>query len=210
MPGSQSARARWPRSPPARPPRRHGAGRHPPYLELALDGAGPSRAARHERAVAGEQRRRSCQPRRDGRPMRPVIITCYDLGQFLDEAVASVLARVSRIANLVVDDGSTDAATRRLLDGYQRPADACVAPAAPRAWRRRATRGWPLWRAVSVQPSMPTTVERRRSSPAPWRCSTPIRPSRLFHAGCVPLVMSRGSGRRNAATCRRCCGRTRC
>ncbi len=51
-----------------------------------------------------------------------VIIPCYNLGQYLDEAVGSVLAQTYEDFEIVVvDDGSTDAATRALLENYQRP-----------------------------------------------------------------------------------------
>lgn len=55
-------------------------------------------------------------------PRVSVVVPCYDLGRYLDEAVASVLAQTFQdFEVLVVDDGSTDAATRELLDGYRRP-----------------------------------------------------------------------------------------
>jgi glycosyltransferase involved in cell wall biosynthesis len=51
-----------------------------------------------------------------------VIIPCYNLGQYLDEAVASVLAQTLQgFEILIVDDGSTEAATRAVLSGYSRP-----------------------------------------------------------------------------------------
>jgi glycosyltransferase involved in cell wall biosynthesis len=55
-------------------------------------------------------------------PRVSVIVTCYDLGRYLDEAVASVLAQTFQdFEVLVVDDGSTDAATVALLADYRRP-----------------------------------------------------------------------------------------
>ena len=51
-----------------------------------------------------------------------VIIPCYNHGEFLDETVDSVLAQsFTDFEIIVVDDGSTDPETVRLLKGYQRP-----------------------------------------------------------------------------------------
>jgi glycosyltransferase involved in cell wall biosynthesis len=55
-------------------------------------------------------------------PAISVIIPCYNLGQYLDEAVESVLAQTCQDFEIViVDDGSTEAATQALLANYQRP-----------------------------------------------------------------------------------------
>jgi glycosyltransferase involved in cell wall biosynthesis len=55
-------------------------------------------------------------------PLVTVVIPCYDLGAFLEEAVDSVLAQtLTQVEVMVVDDGSTDPATRALLDGFERP-----------------------------------------------------------------------------------------
>jgi GT2 family glycosyltransferase len=55
-------------------------------------------------------------------PRVSVIVTCWNLGRYLDEAVNSVLAQTFRDFEIViVDDGSTDPETRTRLDGYSRP-----------------------------------------------------------------------------------------
>jgi len=55
-------------------------------------------------------------------PSISVIIPCFNLGQYLDEAVESVLAQTRQdFEILIVDDGSTDPGTERLLAGYARP-----------------------------------------------------------------------------------------
>jgi glycosyltransferase involved in cell wall biosynthesis len=51
-----------------------------------------------------------------------VVVPCYNLGPYLAEAVDSVLAQsFTDVEILVVDDGSTEPATRELLDGFDRP-----------------------------------------------------------------------------------------
>jgi GT2 family glycosyltransferase len=55
-------------------------------------------------------------------PLVSVIVPCYDLGTYLDEAIASVLAQTFQdFEILVVDDGSTDPGTRSVLADYRRP-----------------------------------------------------------------------------------------
>jgi glycosyltransferase involved in cell wall biosynthesis len=56
-----------------------------------------------------------------GRPRISVIIPCYNLGQYLDEAVESVLAQTFQDFEIVVvNDGSTDPATGALLAHYRK------------------------------------------------------------------------------------------
>ena len=50
-----------------------------------------------------------------------VLIPCRDLGEYLDEAVDTVFAQTRGFEVLVVDDGSIEPGTRRLLDGYRWP-----------------------------------------------------------------------------------------
>ncbi len=58
----------------------------------------------------------------DRAPKVSVIVTCFDLGRYLDEAVDSVLAQTLQdFEIIIVDDGSTEPETRALLDGYRRP-----------------------------------------------------------------------------------------
>jgi glycosyltransferase involved in cell wall biosynthesis len=55
-------------------------------------------------------------------PLVSVLVPCYDLGEFLDEAVDSALTQThANVEVIVVDDGSTDEATRALLARYDRP-----------------------------------------------------------------------------------------
>ena len=51
-----------------------------------------------------------------------VVIPCYNQGAYLDEAVNSVLKQTcGDVEIIIVNDGSTDGETRRLLSAYDRP-----------------------------------------------------------------------------------------
>jgi glycosyltransferase involved in cell wall biosynthesis len=55
-------------------------------------------------------------------PRVSVVVPCYNLGPFLAEAVDSVLGQsFTDVEILVVDDGSTDAETKAILDSFSRP-----------------------------------------------------------------------------------------
>lgn len=55
-------------------------------------------------------------------PRVSVIVTCHDLGEYLDDAVDSVLAQTMNDAEiLITDDGSTDPRTCAVLDACARP-----------------------------------------------------------------------------------------
>ena len=55
-------------------------------------------------------------------PKVSVIIPCYNIGQYLDEAVDSVLAQTFQdFEIIIVNDGSTDEFTNKLLANYTKP-----------------------------------------------------------------------------------------
>lgn len=55
-------------------------------------------------------------------PRVSVVVPCYNLGRYLDEAVGSVLDQTYQdFEILILDDGSTDAETRRIIDDFKRP-----------------------------------------------------------------------------------------
>jgi len=63
-------------------------------------------------------------------PKVSVVIPCYNYGEFIDEAVDSVLAQTcGDFEIIIVNDGSTDAYTNRLLESYDRPKTRVIATA---------------------------------------------------------------------------------
>jgi glycosyltransferase involved in cell wall biosynthesis len=55
-------------------------------------------------------------------PLVSVIMPCFNQGKFIDEAVESVVAQTfTSVEIIIINDGSTDTETIRLLNHYQKP-----------------------------------------------------------------------------------------
>ncbi|WP_158628853.1 glycosyltransferase family A protein [Dyella choica] len=70
-----------------------------------------------------------------------IVIPCYNAGDYLDEAVQSALAQTyPNVEIIIVDDGSTDAATQKILKNAQWPRTRVIhqANAGPAAARNKA------------------------------------------------------------------------
>lgn len=75
-----------------------------------------------QRAELDDRARKWDQEKFRGKPKLSVIIPCYNLGEYLDEAVDSVLEQTyQNFEIIIVNDGSTDTFTNRLLENYSRP-----------------------------------------------------------------------------------------
>jgi glycosyltransferase involved in cell wall biosynthesis/GT2 family glycosyltransferase len=71
-------------------------------------------------APAGAPARRLAGTGRTGTPAVAVVIPCFNHGEYLREALASVRAQTwPNVETVVVDDGSTDAGTRATLDSLR-------------------------------------------------------------------------------------------
>jgi len=75
-----------------------------------------------ERAQLDARVRQSAGKKPRNRPKVSVIIPCYNLGEYVDEAVDSVFEQTYQDFEIViVNDGSTDPLTNQLLANYARP-----------------------------------------------------------------------------------------
>lgn len=71
-------------------------------------------------------------------PLVSVVIPCFNLGEYLGEAVDSVLGQTLRETEIiVVDPGSTEEATRAILAGFRRPRTTIVSSERKRAGAAR-------------------------------------------------------------------------
>lgn len=62
------------------------------------------------------------ESRAEGMPFISIIIPCYNHGHFVDDAVDSLLRQTWQdFEIIIVNDGSTDEETNRILESYQRP-----------------------------------------------------------------------------------------
>src|SRR5262249_57383663 len=96
------------------------------HCERVLRSGGVAGGRRdRRRGAAGEGRGSVPDPRGTSVTARPrvaVVVTCYNLGRYLDEAMESVLGQTFRDFEIViVDDGSDEPETVRLLERYARP-----------------------------------------------------------------------------------------
>ena len=58
----------------------------------------------------------------DSPPIVSVIMPCFNQGQFMEEAVESIIAQTfTPVEIIIINDGSTDIETVRLLNHYQKP-----------------------------------------------------------------------------------------
>lgn len=96
-------------------------------LRQALAALTPRRPGRTFPVVRSRERLATIEPGADSaRPgLLSVVIPCYNLGAYVQEALDSVVASDHRpMEVLVVDDGSTDSATRDALEGLTVPDEA--------------------------------------------------------------------------------------
>ncbi len=79
-------------------------------------------------------------------PKVSVVIPCYNLGQYINEAVDSVLAQTYQdFEIIIVNDGSTDEWTNQLLDNYSKPKTRVI---------KTENRGLPAARNLAISEAM--------------------------------------------------------